>query len=97
MEEEHLQFLQVVLEVRRGGHEDQRAAVSGHLVDVRGKADAVNVEAHAGEVRRVVSLPLEFLHGIGAAHIPPEPVHLLQEHLGNGRCPASAAQHRNVS
>ena len=91
------EFLQVVLQVGRRGYEHQRAARACHLVDVGCKGDAARVETHAGEVRGVVPLALELFDGIGATHIPIQMVHLLEEHLGYGRCPTATAQHGYIA
>ena len=57
-------------EVGRGHHHQERVGFLGHLVDVGRELDAVHVEGHIGEVRRVVTEAFEILDTVFAAHIP---------------------------
>ena len=89
--------LEVTLQVRRGRDEDKCLASLNRLVDVALEGDAVHVEMHAGKVSRIVPEPLKVLDAVVPAKVPPNVVILLEQHLGDCRCPASATQNCYVS
>ena len=92
-----MEALQVSLQVRRRRDEDERLASLDDPVDVALEGDAVHVEMDAGEVGGIVSEALEVLNAVVPAKVPPNVVVLLEQHLGNRRCPAAATQYCYVS
>ena len=92
-----MEALQVSLQVRRRRDEDECLASLDDPVDVALEGDAVHVEVDASEVCGIVSEALEVLDAVVSAKIPPDVVILLEEHLGNRRCPAAATQYCYVS
>ena len=87
----HLEFLQMVLEVRRGRDEDERTARAHHLVDVAGESDAVRIKMNARQIARVVSQALELVNAVLASHVPGDMVHLFEHNFGYRRGPTSTA------
>ena len=87
----HLEFLQMVLEVRRGRDEDERTARAHHLVNVAGESDAVRIKMNARQIAGVVSQTLELVNAVLASHVPGDMVHLFEHNFGYRRGPTSAA------
>ena len=89
--------LEVSFQVWRRCYEDECLASLDSLVDIALEGDAVHVEVYAGKVGGIVSEALEILDAVVSAKVPPNVVILLEQHLGNRRCPATAAQYCYIS
>ena len=89
--ESRLQFAQMVLQVGRWNHEDQRVVEGHDVVHVALEVNLVEVEVYTGQVAGVVAQPPEVLYLVVAPHIPPYVMGVSHHYLGYGRCPATTA------
>jgi len=92
-----LQFLQVSLQVGRGGDEHQCVVLLGNLVEVAGEEYLVNVETYAHKVGGVVAQTTEIVDAVVASHIPSNVVSLSHHDLGYRCCPRPATDNRYAS
>ena len=91
------QFLQMLLEKRRGGGKNQDVGIFDGCINVRIKIDAIGIERYGRQVTGIMLHPLEIFDRLRTTHIPVN-IRLSRQHdFSQRRSPASASHNRHFS